>query len=48
MRDQHLSLRNNAIACADFINFDVPGPNQRSIMQAAMLGSVRLLYIIAL
>lgn len=45
MRDQHLSLRNNGIACADFINSDVNKLDQRRIMEEARLGSIRLLYI---
>lgn len=45
MRDQHLSLRNNGIACADFINSDVSKLDQRRIMEEAKRGSVRLVYI---
>ncbi len=45
MRDQHLTLRNYGIACAEFINSDVDKLAQRRIMEEARLGSVRLLYI---
>lgn len=45
MRDQHLTLRNYGIACAEFINSDVNKLDQRRIMDEARLGYVRLLYI---
>lgn len=45
MRDQHLTLRNYGIACAEFINSDVDKLNQRRIMEEARLGAIRLLYI---
>ena len=44
MRDQHLTLRNYGIACAEFINSDNT-LDQRRIMDEARLGYVRLLYI---
>ena len=45
MRDQHLTLRNYGIACAEFINSDVDKLDQRRIMEEARLGAIRLLYI---
>lgn len=45
MRDQILSLRNNGIAVAEFINVDVTEPARRRIMEEARLGFVRLLYV---
>ena len=45
MRDQRLSLQNNGIASAEFINSEIKSEEQQRFMAEAKAGYLRLLYI---